>query len=93
MAYLTDEERKEKCTYVTNDNRFKFFYKRDLSNGVKVRATIYPEEDLPHNKVAQAVAEFILFWTFNTYEKLNGFAGIDCVEWDVYSVIKDDKLE
>lgn len=92
MTYLTDEERKEDCTYTTNDNCFKFSFKRDLSGGVKVRA-IYLEEELPRNKVAQAVAEFMLYWMLNTYEKLNGFAGIDCVKWDVHSVIKDGKLE
>ena len=81
MPYLTDEQRKEQ--YSDSQTHFHFESKTDLSDGVTVYQRYPINEKHFDNILAQETACFIVRWTISIREKLNGFSGMDCVNFNV----------
>ncbi len=81
MSYLTEEQRKEQ--YTDSQTYFHFESKIDLSDGVTVYQR-YPinEKDFA-NILANETACFIVRWIISVREKLNGFSGMSCVNFNV----------
>lgn len=79
MAYLTDEQRKQPLTHYVDG--YTFITRVDLSGGVKVRYDGVLENT--KERLMKAVAEFSVWWSLMYHRQLNGFSGMDCVEWNI----------
>lgn len=79
--YFTNEERKE--SWIREEDYHKFVTRRDLSGGVDVYPTSYSPINEP-SSLAQDVASFIAQFMLWHYPRLNGFSGMDCIEWRIH---------
>jgi hypothetical protein len=79
--YFTNEERK--ASWIRDEDYYKFVTRQDLSGGVDV----YPIDHLPalrDSSLCQEVACFIANFMLWKYPRLNGFSGMDCIEWRIH---------
>jgi hypothetical protein len=79
--YFTNEERK--TPWLRDENYHKFVTRQDLSGGVDV----YPDHYAPldnESLLCQDVASFIAQFMLWKYPRLNGFSGMDCIEWRIH---------
>jgi hypothetical protein len=85
--YLTDEEREKEIGY-TAKNGIKFNCRRDLYNSIRI---VLPKRwDAHQDKealIAEATAEFMGWFMLETYPLLNGFAGYDCLRFDIEKTV------
>lgn len=87
MPYLTDEQRKKPLEYYAHG--FTFACKHcDLSAPVEVscRSPWYSKKHL-----AAAIAEFTCHFMIWIHPHLNGFSGIDTVQWDIRGKVNNDQ--
>ena len=90
-GFYSKEDRKEPLIH--NCDFFSFRTHIDLSGGVFVvpldlednRFNLFNEEAKAElaTALAKDVAVFIAWWMLNIYPHLNGFSGIDTIEWIV----------
>ena len=78
MTYITQEERKKPLTHSTEGFRFSCDH-LDLSAPVHVSSDFYAQYSPA--QLSKAVACFIAWWMLWVHKTLNGFSGIDCIEW------------
>jgi hypothetical protein len=79
--YFTAEERK--VPWIFHEDYHHFVTRADLSGGVDVYPTNYAPSDEPAS-LAQDVASFIAYFMLWNYPRLNGFSGMDCIEWRIH---------
>lgn len=82
MAYLTEDQRKEKIIH--NCNYFQFESCADLSIGVTIRCLHYGLNEILKKKpeiLASDSVQFAMWWSRNFHTKLNGFSGIDTIKF------------
>lgn len=77
--YFTSEERK--TSWIRDEENYKFVTHQDLSGGVDV----YPinEDAGDDSYLAQDIACFIAHFMLWKYPRLNGFSGMDCIQWRI----------
>jgi hypothetical protein len=78
MAFYTKEQRKEPL--IRHYNYFKFETKNDLSGGVKVYETHTCGSQF-EKRLAAETANFIAYFMLFHYPHLNGFSGMDTINW------------
>lgn len=85
MAYLTEEERKQKISHQCD--RFNFVSVVDLSGGVKVYHPFGASDKVftraYSEMLARDTASFIAWWMITFHEKLNGFQGFGSVKFEI----------
>jgi hypothetical protein len=78
QGFLTAEDRKKPLSHSCRNFHFQSCI--DLSSGVKIIP--YGSRDtIPLNAFSQDLASFIAWWTMNVLKDLNGFSGIDCINY------------
>jgi hypothetical protein len=86
--YFTNEERK--MSWIRDEDYHKFITRVDLSGGIDVYPDSYTPIDKP-SSLAQDVASFIANFMIFYYPRLNGFSGMDCIEWRIHEKPYDGK--
>lgn len=81
MNFLTPEERNQIVHF--SGTEFEFRSSRDLSLGVQVKA-IYDETS--HEQLCADIALLIADFMLHTYPQLNGFSGMDTVQFEIVNV-------
>lgn len=74
---LTEEEKKEICTRYIDG--FNFVYHRDLSGTV----VVIPDFNYNKSMLMTATAKFTANFIHFTLHSLNGFPGLDTVNWEI----------
>jgi hypothetical protein len=77
QPFLTEEERKREVTQHVEG--FQFKHKVDLSDGVEIT----PVFDYNHATLSRAIAVFTAGFMLWTHPRLNGFSGVDTIEWKI----------
>lgn len=78
--YFTDEERK--ASWRRDENNYKFVTRQDLSGGIDVYPLFHASMD--DSYLAQDIGCFIAQFMLWNYPRLNGFSGMDCIEWRIH---------
>lgn len=81
MSYLTKEQRLE--AYEHMGTYFTFKTCADLSNGVYITQRHSLSKERYSNVLASETASFIVSWTIQIHRFLNGFSGMDTVDFIV----------
>ena len=77
MNYLTEVERKQRI--IGDFDGFTFEYTRDLSGDILV----YPPKDYTNEMLCVAVSQLIGVFMLTTYNKLNGFSGLNSINFKI----------
>lgn len=82
LPYLTGEERKQPIHH--RCHHFDFKSRADLSGGVIIEPFFVPANGKIDDKfLVSDVAAFTLWWSRVFLDRLNGFSGIDCVDFKI----------
>lgn len=84
MAYLTENERKQKISHMAS--WFTFESVADLSGGVNIYNPFSKEDSVKdswNELLAKDTAIFIMWWARTFYGNLNGFPGFGAIEWKI----------
>lgn len=87
MAYFSDEERKKPLQYYAHGFTFSCNH-CDLSAPLEVscRSLWYSQKHL-----ASAIASFISHFMLWIHPHLNGFQGLDTIEWDIRGKVNNNQ--
>lgn len=77
--YFDQDERKREFTW--SGDYYEFHTTLDLGNKV-ILIPINPHRITEVQRLSD-VASFLAYWFTNIYKHLNGYQGIDCVQWEV----------
>lgn len=82
MVYMTDDERAQPMQHICN--HFTFVSRLDLKGGV----TLIPHaeakaNEVPVEHIMSDVASFTSWWMRNVHSRLNGFSGLDTIDWKI----------
>ena len=81
IKYLTNAERKQEIKFGAN-NGIKFVSRRDLSGTIYILLpNDWNDTDRQLERIAEATADFMRYFSFEIYPFLNGFAGYDTLRF------------
>ena len=78
-SYFEEDERKRE--FVWSGDYYEFHTTLDLGNKVILIPT-NPRKITESQRLSD-MASFLAYWFTNIYKHLNGYQGIDCVQWEV----------
>ncbi len=82
LPYFTEEERKQPIWH--RCHHFDFKGRADLSGGVTITPFFVPASGKIDDRfLVSDVAMFTLWWSRVFLDRLNGFSGIDCVDFKI----------
>ncbi len=81
MAYMTDEQRKEKFFFM--GEHYNFHTCNDLSIGIQVKLIYATKNNTDINKewLSRDIMSFTAQWCCTVFDKLNGFPGFSRIDW------------
>lgn len=75
------EKTERNCELIWSGNYYEFHTTLDLGDKV-ILIPINPHHITESQRLSD-VASFLSYWFTNIYKHLNGYQGIDCVQWEV----------